>query len=193
MQHGAYALDGRAWSRATALRVFKYAAKGFDALVPALTDRRRLRYRLEKNIKSWWSGAEKLEHLDGFELLYALERNIVKSIEREMRPARYSWYRRTIRRQSKRIVPKDVEKAARKLRMAQRTDYASALKTMHALLYVLASPFYYMQTALQQIGALPLSDALAAPLAWRQPWSRAQFHPVVADLTDALHLLDTAP
>ncbi len=187
MRHGAYALDGRAWSRATALRVFKYAAKGFDALVPALTDRRRLHYRLTKNVKSWWGGADRLRHLDGFELLYALERNIKQSIERDMRGPLYSW-RTGSKRASKRITPYDVEKAARKLQLEQRTDYASALKTMRTLGYALE---YMMSSMLQKLGAVALPEALQAPLGWRQPWSRAQFHPVVADLADALSLMDT--
>ena len=188
MRHGAYALDGRAWSRATALRVFKYAAKGFDALVPALTDRRRLRYQLTAH-EMWWGGPEKLQHLDGFELLYALEQSITQAIKREMR-GKYNWRMRcrVTKRTSTRITPEDVEKVARKLQLEQRTDYASALKTMRSLVYVLE---YAVRSVLHKLGAIPLPDALQAPLGWRQPWSRAQFHPVVADLADALSLMDT--
>ena len=188
MRHGAYALDGRAWSRATALRVFKYAAKGFDALVPALTDRSRLHYRLsKKKATSWWSGDEKLAHLDGFELLYALERSIAYSIERDANHWK-SWKKRY----DLRILPKDVVTAARKLLMEQRTDYASALSTMSALVHALAAPVRYLHHVLEAIGAVQLPKPLDAPLGWRQPWSRAQFHPVVADVADALHLVDTA-
>jgi hypothetical protein len=52
MRHGAYALDGGNWSRATALRVFKYMAKGFDALLPALLTRSRIRYLLAQRAPS---------------------------------------------------------------------------------------------------------------------------------------------
>jgi hypothetical protein len=34
---------------------------------------------------------------------------------------------------------------------------------------------------------------LEAPLAWRQPSSCAQFHPVAADIIDALRLVDAPP
>ena len=189
MRHGAYALDGRAWSRATSLRVFKYAAKGFDALVPALTDRSKLRYRLTKSPKSWWRGREKLAHLDGFELIYALEGNISNAIKRETRLPRY-WltYRGVQPRTSMRITPKDVEKAARQLYMEQRTDYASALKTLRTLHYAVVSA---SKRLLQSVGIVAVPDALRQPLGWRQPWSRAQFHPVVADIADALSLMDT--
>ena len=187
MRHGAYALDGRSWSRATSLRVFKYAAKGFDALVPALTDRSKLRYRLKKEKKtSWWSGQEKLGHLDGFELLYALERSITFDIEHD-----YAWHFSLGRRErtSKRITAKDVEKAARKLHMQQRTDYASALKTLRSLPYAVQAAYKGLA---QKLGIMAVPDVLQQPLGWRQPWSRAQFHPVVADASDALCLVDTA-
>ena len=189
MRHGAYALDGRAWSRATSLRVFKYAAKGFDALVPALTDRKKLRYRLTKNQKSWWSGREKLAHLDGFELVYALERSISKQIEREATAHRYWLVRRGWQpRTSKRITPMDVIKAARQLYLEQRTDYASALKTLRTLSYAMSSAY---KTLLEMLGVVAVPIALREPLGWRQPWSRAQFHPVYANFADALCLMDT--
>jgi hypothetical protein len=44
--------------------------------VPALLHRSRIRYRLaQRNPKKWWRRDDaKIKHLDGFELLFALER-----------------------------------------------------------------------------------------------------------------------
>ena len=192
MRHGAYVLDGRAWSRATALRVFKYAAKGFDGLVPALRNRAALRFSVAGNQQgrwSWWSREEdKMKHLDGFELLFAIERYIVKRIETE---ARQRSRQSGVQRELPRISAQDVQHAAAHLQLAQRTDYAMALKTMNRFIRFLTEA---SAEALRRIGAAAPSDALAgAPLGWRQPWSRAQFHPVLADITDALQLTDAAP
>ena len=193
MRHGAYALDGRAWSRATALRVFKYAAKGFDALVPALRDRAALRFNIARGAETrwWWSTADKMQHLDGFELLFAIERFISDRIAYETKYGTWNWQRmQVVRRRSSRINARDVERAAGRLRLEQRTDYATALKLMNRFIYALK---WTTKRGLQRIGAAVPTDALAAPLGWRQPWSRAQFHPVMADITDALQLTDTEP
>lgn len=180
MQRGAYALDGRCWSRATSLRVFKYIAKGYDALVPALTNRNKLLYSL-KGSKKWWAGRQKLGHLDGFELLYALERHL--SIDD--RP----WYASSdVKKNQRRIRAKDVERVARRLRMDQRTDYATAAKTLRTLLYVVSYAYWGLA---QRLGIVSVPDALRQPLGWRQPWSQSQFHPAVADALDALNLVDT--
>jgi hypothetical protein len=202
MRHGAYALDGGNWSRATALRVFKYMAKGFDALVPALLFRTRIRYRLAQRApKKWWrTDSARVKHLDGFELLFALERYIQAHIThlttRGTRRWRYSptsphWGVITTLRTNARIDGADVMRAARTLQLAQRTDYATAVKTLRTFWSVL---LWAPRAVLRWMGVSRPATSLAAPLPWRQPWSRSQLHPVaVADVLNVLSLVDTPP
>ena len=200
MRHGAFALDGLRWSRATALRVFKYHAKGFDALIPVLRDRRKIRYTMSG--KQWWrASGQKLKHYDGFELLFAIERHIPDMWAGDERMARWQHsFRLRGTTDAKeyeappphRVRMRDVQRVTRALRMAQRSDYATALTTMRRWFAVV---WWAGAAALQRLGIISVpeeADKLAAPLAWRQPWSAAQFHPVNVDVLDALNLVDAA-
>jgi hypothetical protein len=53
--------------------------------------------------------------------------------------------------------------------------------------------FYAPREALRWMGVASHPRRLEAPLAWRQPSSCAQFHPVAADIIDALRLVDAPP
>ena len=193
MRHGAFVLDGLRWSRATALRVFKYHAKGFDALIPVLRDRRKIRYTV--NASKWWrKDSQKLQHLDGFELLFAIERRFLNQRVREERLARWQ-HSYVLRRKEKyeaspprRVSLDDVLRTAKALRMAQRSDYATVLTMMQNWIWII---WYAGARVLKRLGIISVpQDKLAAPLAWRQPWSAAQFHPVNSDVLDALNLAD---
>jgi hypothetical protein len=202
MRRRAFVVDGRCWSRATALRVFKYVAKGFDALIPVLRDRAAIRYTLPgttaANARAWWRrDYPKLAHLDGFELLFAIERQLTASFEWEARnpPSWRSYYAgraptTPVPAAKRHVSQADVERIASYLALEQRTDYASSLKLLHRWVYALQSA---SSVILRFLGVIGGADALAAPLGWRQPWSRAQFHPVHADVLDALSLVDAAP
>jgi hypothetical protein len=199
MVHRAFVVDGRCWSRATALRVFKYVGKGFDALIPVLRDRAAIRYTLPGtvgNARAWWRrDFPKLAHLDGFELLFAIERHLRAGFELEARnpPWRSYYISRAptpVPVAKRRIRQDDVERIAAHLALEQRTDYASSLKMLRRWVYALQSA---RNAVLRFLGVMGGADALAAPLGWRQPWSRAQFHPVHADVLDALNLVDAPP
>ncbi len=93
-------------------------------------------------------------------------------------------------RSEPRINAADVARAAGRLQLAQRSDYTTALKTLKRIMSVL---YWAPRAALRWMG-VTRPDRLAAPLPWRQPWSRAQFHPVaVADVLAPLSLVDTPP
>lgn len=72
--------------------------------------------------------------------------------------------------------PEALMRLASRLGMEQRTDYSTALRLLRRLRYAVASL------------AGP-RDVLAAPLAWRQPGSASQFHPLTPDLASALQLV----
>ena len=203
MRHGAYALDGSNWSRATALRVFKYMAKGFDALIPVLIYRTRIRYLLaQRSPKKWWrSDSVRIKHLDGFELLLALERYIGNHITHLMTQGRRRWqfsatpphWVRIVEsvREHARVDAADVKRAAGALRLAQRTDYLTAAKQLRNIWGIL---MWAPRAVLRWMGVSRPADSLAAPLPWRQPWSRSQMHPVaVPDVLNVLSLVDMPP
>lgn len=216
VRHGAYAVDGRAWSRATALRVFKYAVKGFDVLLPALVTRNRVQYALGpqfdwwSNHKAWWrTDRERIKHLDGFELLFVLERFVASRIAHELRKKHWKpmfvprWrslfdptivraygYALVPARTEARIQMSDIRAVERRLDLKQRSDYTSAVREEGRLWEVLT---FASQAALRWMGVASHPRRLEAPLAWRQPSSCAQFHPVAADIIDALRLVDAPP
>jgi hypothetical protein len=187
MRHAAFLVDGRAWSRATALRVLKYMAKGFDALIPALRDRSLVRRTVSS--ASWWRyNSEKLAHLDGFELLFALERAIQADMSYEARSASLFRWRGLPDQAAPRLSAAHVARVARSLHLEQRTDYGSVLKTLRTWLYALRGAHASILAPNLGAGA----HVLDGPLGWRQPWSSSQFHPVSADVLDALTLVDAA-
>jgi hypothetical protein len=97
----------------------------------------------------------------------------------------------TTLRTSARIDDADVMRAARTLQLAQRSDYTTAVKTLRNFWGVLS---WAPRAVLRWMGVSRPAVSLAAPLPWRQPWSRAQFHPVaVPDVLNVLSLVDAPP
>jgi hypothetical protein len=159
MRHLAFPVDeATSWSRATALRVFKYIAKGFDAAVPQLVDRGALAASVRTCRHS------DLSDMDGASLLLGLE-----TVLRE--EGRVASIVRTAPGPTAQSLRQHLPRVARWLRSQQRSDYMTALSLSGALVRAVLA-------AVRRGAAWVLGRPPAAPNApvWRAIGAPGQFH-----------------
>ena len=182
VKHGAYPLDGRGWGRSTPFRVVKYCAKNFDALIPALHKRSRIKFKrfvpgpLTKLYKIVSPTRRfELKHADGFALLLKMEEAITP------RTVTYRWSSAAgaNKLSKRRVDASDVKYISVLIDLSRRSDYMEALNAGGALVFAL---MYAGGLALRRMkrlmGVKRRSNMLDAPLAWRQPWTYGQLNGV---------------
>ena len=180
VKHGAYPLDGRGWGRSTPFRVVKYCEKGFDALIPGLHSRSRIKFqrfvpgalaKLYRVISP--TRRFELKHADGFALLLKMEEAITP------RAVTYPGQIRINAEGKRRVDASDVKYISVLIDLARRSDYMEALNSSgalgHALLYAGGLAMRRMK---RLMGVKRRSNMLDAPLAWRQPWTYGQLNGV---------------
>jgi len=187
LRHQAFSVDGSLFTRSGPLRIVKYASKGFDVVIPRLTDRALIKCILPRAAATRIHTGDALARFDGFELLLRLE-YAAKDQIRSRRMGRW-WERRRVPVGPERLQPSDVVKLASKMRMEQRAEYLDSLRARGVLTYVWERAMYAGRRITKMRLGLGV-HTLDRPLGWRMPFSPPITRPTNASVADVLRLTD---
>lgn len=117
MRHLAYPVSSNIFTRSGPLRIIKYQAKGFDAMIPRLADRellpRALRRPAARSTAQLKKGRHALRRLDGWPLLMSLESAVIQAVAKRREPRGWGWRRQAAPVGPARVQPADVASVAR--------------------------------------------------------------------------------
>ena len=198
MKHKAMPVDGSHFTRTGPLRILKYVAKGFDAVIPQLTDRKLIKFvipetgwpAISSSPRMVTSGLRTaLQRFDGFELLLRLE-GAAKNQVKVRRLGKWWWF--TKEEGPERVQMCDVQKLASLLRMEQRAEYLESLRERGVLGYVWERATRAGRVWTRRLLGMGTHPA-DQPLGWRQPFSPPLTRRTNAAVEDVLHLTDGHP